>query len=187
MSYSISALAETIGAPVEPEGPGFQPEAILAEQFLAEVRSRATRERLLLIALLQDAINCFQKYLFATRPRNQRLFREAERWIIEIEQPRQDKGMHPYFTFEQTCCFLGLDADYVRDKLLRWKQEQLAAAHQPTSPLRGLPSQRPPSSNNQGRVRPVLVSRGPVRVGQDDPGKPSDAVDARRAVQRIAS
>ena len=78
MSYSITALAETIGSPEEREGPPFQPEAILPEQFLAEVRSRATGERLLLIALLQDAITCFQKYLFATRPRSRRLFREAE-------------------------------------------------------------------------------------------------------------
>jgi hypothetical protein len=75
----------------------------------------------------------------------------------------------------------------VRGKLLRWQERQLAEVRQPASPSPGGPLQRPPSSNHDGRVRPALVSRGRMSVGQDDPGKPSDAVCGRRAVQRIAS
>jgi hypothetical protein len=186
MSYGITASAETIESRDEREGPLFEPEAILPEQFLAEDRSRATGERLLLIALLQDAISCFQMYLFATRPRNRRLFREAERWILQTDPPPQDESMQPYFTFEQTCCFLGLDADYVRGRLLRWQRQQLAAARQPASPP-GSPSQRPPSSAHDDRVRPALVSCGPMRSRQDDAPKPSEAARARRVVQRVAS
>jgi hypothetical protein len=189
MSYSITALAETIGSPEEREGPAFQPEAILPEQFLAEVCSRATGERLLLIALLQDAINCFQKYLFATRARSRRLFREAEGWIMDTAQRPQDEGMHPYFSFEQTCCFLGLDPGYVRGELLRWRQRQLDKARQPVheSPGGPLPSQRPPTSNHNGHGRAAFASPGRMNVAQDHPGNFSDSVLARRAVQRIAS
>jgi len=187
MPYGVTALAEAIESPDEREGSLFEPETILPEQFLTEVRSRATGERLLLIALLQDAIICFQKYLFATRPRSRRLFREAERWILETDPPPQDENVQPYFTFEQTCAFLGLDADYVRDRLLRWQREQVAAAPQPASPPPGSPSQRPPSSNHDGRLRPALVSHGPMGDGHDASGRPLDAARARRAVQRIAS
>jgi hypothetical protein len=183
MSYSITAAAETIGAPVEPEGPGLEPETFLPEQFFSEIRSQASGERLLLIALLQDAINCFQNYLFATRARNRRLFREAERWIMETDPPPQDENMHPYFTFEQTCSFLGLDPDYLRDKLLRWRRQQLTAADQPTSPAQGGRLQRPPSSDHDRRIRPALVACGRTRGGQ---AKPPDAARARR-LQRIAS
>jgi hypothetical protein len=184
MSYSVASLAETIGAPEEREGPLFEPETILPEQFLAATRSRAPGERLLLIALLQDAITCFQKYLFATRPRSRRLFREAERWILETDPPPTDDSTHPYFTFEQTCCFLGLDADYVRDKLLRWQRQQLAATDQPAAPSQGSWSQRPPGSTHDGRVRPAQVARDRMSSGQR---KSVAALQARRAAQRIAS
>jgi hypothetical protein len=186
MSYSITAVAEAIGAPVEPEGPGLEPETFLPEQFFSEIRSQASGERLLLIALLQDAINCFRNYLFATKARNRRLFREAERWIMETDPPPQDENMHPYFTFEQTCCFLGLDPDYVRDKLLRWRRQQLTAADQPTSPAQGGRLRRPPSSDHDRRVRPALVSCYRMGGGQNDAVKSSDAARARR-LQRIAS
>jgi hypothetical protein len=166
MAYGISALAETIESPDEREGSLFEPETILPEQFLAETRSRATGERLLLTALLQDAITCFQMYLFATRPRNRRLFREAERWILETDPPRQDESTQPYFTFEQTCCFLGLDPDYVRGRLLRWQRQQLAAAAQATPPAENGRSQYPPSSDHDSSVRPALVTCDRMSAGQ---------------------
>ncbi len=186
MSYSISAVAETIDSTTERgrEDLAFQPETILPEQFLAEIRSRATGERLLLVALLQDAIDCFQKFLFATRPRNRRLFREAEQWIMNEEGPR-DESMHPYFSFEQTCCYLDLDPDYVRGELLRWRQRQLAEVSQPL-----LRSPSDPSSSRRattGRGRSAFSSSNCMDTAQVHPKKFTGSVPGRRAVQRIAS
>jgi len=188
MSYGLIAAVNIIGSPAEGEGSLFEPETILPEQFLVQVRSRATAERLLLLALLQDAISCFQKFLFAARARNRRLFREAEQWILEGAHRRQGEDTHPYFSFEQTCCFLGIDPDYVRDKLLRWQQRQLAQVCQPVADSSGAlaSSQRRPTSAPQRDERPALVSRGPVSVIPATQRKRLGAVPARRVRQRLA-
>ena len=53
-------------------------------------------ERRLMLAVLEDAVSCFRKYAGATRPRNQRLFREAEEWFM-------DEDASWPFAFEAVC------------------------------------------------------------------------------------
>lgn len=76
-------------------------------------------ERRLLMAVLDDALRCFQKYAFASDLRGQELFREAEEWLME---PRTGAA----FTFEYICEARGLDPDFLRSSLRRWC-ERLAA------------------------------------------------------------
>jgi hypothetical protein len=42
-------------------------------------------EKRLMLAILEDAINCFQDNLLAQDVRNSRLFHEAEEWIVEAD------------------------------------------------------------------------------------------------------
>lgn len=103
----------------------FEPEAILPVQFFRP-RGKETRggERRLVVAVLEDAINCFQKHLLARDNRGRRLFRDAERWMMSADRAQP-------FSFENICEFLSLDAEYIRCGLRRWARvaESQAARH----------------------------------------------------------
>lgn len=84
-------------------------------------------EHLLLLAMLEDAIHCYQKHL---RPRNKngrQLFQDAEQWIMRTEGRRRRRSDDEplTFSFENVCEALGLDADYIRAGLQRWRNAQL--------------------------------------------------------------
>ena len=101
----------------------FEPDVILPAQVPARGQ-RAQGERMLMLAVLEDAINCFQSNLFATHPKERQLFHEAEEWLMA------DRPDSP-FSFRNVCSVIGLDPGYVRRGLQRWRErEQAARAHQ---------------------------------------------------------
>ncbi|MGH7846476.1 MAG: hypothetical protein ACREQW_15080 [Candidatus Binatia bacterium] len=83
------------------------------------VRSRLTPEEELLLAILKDAVICFQKYAFAKDQRGRELFLEAEAWIMS----NANEGL---FSFTGVCDHLGVAASYVRQSLLGWKKQMTA-------------------------------------------------------------
>ncbi len=99
----------------------FQPDTLLPAQYLETFRRKAhlEPEKRLMLAVLEDAVACFQKYLFSRDGRGRTLFREAEEWIVE-------EGSDWLFSFENICEVLGFDPQYVRQGLLRWKQKRMA-------------------------------------------------------------
>ena len=76
-----------------------------------------------MLAILEDGIACFQKYLFARDGKGKALFREAETWV-------EDKGGEAVFAFDSVCESLDLDADYVRRGMRTWKAQALAQQSQ---------------------------------------------------------
>jgi hypothetical protein len=103
----------------------FEPDVVLPAQFFTALRRRAAGEgeRRLMIAVLEDAVHCYQKYAFASDNRGRTLFREAEEWILEEE----DAG-GPGFSFVTICDVLELDPDYVRAGLRQWRERRVAEA-----------------------------------------------------------
>ena len=101
----------------------FEPDVILPAQFFRTVHGDEAHrgERNLIIAVLEDAITCFQKNLFARDTRGRRLFREAEQWMMT-----GDRGL-PY-SFENICEFLWLNPEYLRDRLRTWVRTAEARA-----------------------------------------------------------
>jgi len=81
-------------------------------------KTRREREEALMLAVLADAIECFQKYVFAEHERGKRAFQEAEDWILETDNDW-------LFSFCSICEALGLDPDYLRQGLLRWKEGKI--------------------------------------------------------------
>jgi hypothetical protein len=79
-------------------------------------------EKRLMLAVLQDAVECYQKYLHSRRGKDKNLFSEAEAWILE-----QDN--RSAFSFNNVCDSLGLAPNYVRTGLLRAKERWLARRH----------------------------------------------------------
>jgi hypothetical protein len=75
-------------------------------------------ERRLLLAVLQDAVLCFQTYLFTQERHGRTLFREAEQWLGSRESDL-------LFSFESICEVLGIDAQYLRRRLDHWRQQQV--------------------------------------------------------------
>ena len=92
------------------------PDAMLPSQFFAGLRRRTdlTGERRLMVAVLEDALHCFQKYVDSEDPKHRQLFAEAEEWI-QTDNPTW------FFSFRNVCDTLDLDADYVREGLLKWR------------------------------------------------------------------
>ncbi len=98
----------------------FQPDTLLSHQYFATFRRRQLEpEKRLMLAVLEDAVVCFQKYVFAKSRKKQKLFSEAEEWIC-------DEDSDHVFSFENICSVLKFDPKYVREGLLRWKTRKLA-------------------------------------------------------------
>jgi hypothetical protein len=75
-------------------------------------------EEKLMLAVLDDAIACFQKYAFARDRKRKVLFQEAEDWV-------QDTNSDWPFSFANVCETLGFDPDYLRQGLGQWKAAKL--------------------------------------------------------------
>jgi hypothetical protein len=101
------------------EGRLFQPDVMLPVQYFTLLRKQAPQgpEYQLVVAMLQDAIECVQKYRFATDENGRALFEEARDWIAS------DDRKWP-FSFENVCGILSLNADYLRRGLSAWADAQ---------------------------------------------------------------
>lgn len=97
----------------------FEPDVLLPAQYFAAFRRMGglDRERLLMLAVLEDAVDCFQKYSIAKDPRGGQLFSEANEWVGS-----GDKGW--LFSFENICDTLEIDPSYVRRGLRRWRESK---------------------------------------------------------------
>jgi len=97
----------------------FQPDTLLSAQYFANLRRKTLLEpeKRLMLALLEDAIRCFQDNLSAQTVVKKKLFDEAEEWILE-----RDGGW--IFSFDHVCEALGFAPEYLRQGLLRWKEKQ---------------------------------------------------------------
>jgi hypothetical protein len=97
----------------------FDPEDQIVFQQLFTSGSRGGEERLML-AVLQDAVECFQQCALSEQPFEKKLFQEAENWILS-------KNSDWIFSFENICETLQLNPDYIRRGLLVWKQAKRKA------------------------------------------------------------
>jgi hypothetical protein len=100
----------------------FQPDILIGEQFMSTYRRRFSLqpEQELMLAVLQDAVFCFQENATAVNARKQALFREAEQWILSDDNSY-------LFSFCNICDSVGLSTTYLRRGLIRWRAQILAA------------------------------------------------------------
>jgi hypothetical protein len=98
----------------------FQSDILIPEQFLATYQRtfRLDPEKVLMLAVLQDAVTCFQENIAATCKKKRALYQEAEEWFLANEKSY-------LFSFESICEALGFDVGYFRQGLVRWKQKAL--------------------------------------------------------------
>lgn len=98
-----------------------QPDTVLPSQYFAALRRKSTQEpeRRLVIAILEDAVDCYTKHIFARDRRGRQLFLDAEEWFSDTDREWP-------FAFENVCDLVGLNATYLRTGLLRWKDRAIA-------------------------------------------------------------
>lgn len=133
----------------QPVGEGglgiFQPDLLLPLQFFTALRGRTQgdAQRRLMIAVLEDAIECFQKCVAAKDNRSRQLGVEAEEWFLADD--------HDWlFSFVNVCENLEIDPEFLRRGLLLWKEQHTAP--QPDVP----PVEAEESSRSPGRKRGTL-------------------------------
>lgn len=99
----------------------FEPDALLPAQFYAAFRhgSAVRGEKHLMLAVLEDALDCFQKYAFAKDTHSRQIFGEAYGWIHSGDREWP-------FSFENICETLEISPEYLRRGLERWKRRALA-------------------------------------------------------------
>ena len=95
----------------------FQPDTVLSEQYFENLRRKTyfEPEKRLMLAVLEDAVRCFQDNLHARTSKRKRLFDETEDWIVTASDDY-------VFSFRHVCEALGLSPEYLRQGMLRWKQ-----------------------------------------------------------------
>lgn len=97
----------------------FQPDVLLPTQFFAAMRKRVPQEAeyRLILAVLEDAIECYQKHVFAHDAKARQLFEETEYWLTS------DDREWPY-SFVNICEILSLNPAYLRSGLRQWQERQ---------------------------------------------------------------
>ncbi len=98
----------------------FQPDVLIESQYLATQTRRVhlDAERVLMFAVLRDAVSCFQDNVGSSCKRKQAMHHDAEEWILDNDRSH-------LFAFDNVCEILGLDPQYLRAGLLRWKSAAL--------------------------------------------------------------
>ncbi len=92
-------------------------------RFALEQRSRLDDARLddgihrLMWAILKDTLRAYQSCMDARTVRQQRRFREADQWI-------HSRDASWVFSFESICAVLGIDSDYLRAEIARWRRKR---------------------------------------------------------------
>jgi hypothetical protein len=142
------------------------PDLMLPTQFEDARRNSHARppEVRLIVAVLEDAVRCYRRYLNGTRPRARCIFRETDEWFAadEPEEP---------FSFVSICAILVIDPEAFRAGLQRQPAPRQARAAAAT---RSAPSQTRRIAGDRHvvtelRTRPlrgrVVQSRSAANVG----------------------
>ena len=96
----------------------FEPDTVASAQYFDNFQRKTPTEpeNRLLMAILEDAVHCFQDNVLAETGKSKKLFDDAEEWVLK---DRSDW----VFSFHNVCELLGIDPEYLRTGLMRWKQQ----------------------------------------------------------------
>ena len=108
MSYEITLIID------EKLNALLGPDPVLSAQYFDSFRRKTPLqpEKRLMLAVLDDAVMCILKYAQGRNGREQRLFRQAEHWIMANDEDWP-------FSFVNVCEALSFDPGYLRSALMR--------------------------------------------------------------------
>jgi len=96
-------------------------EAMLPLQFYGKRSGAAASEplRRLMVAMLVDAVRCFQTEFAARQEARRQEFAEARSWIFSDKE-------NGVFSFKAVCDALEIDPEAMRKALIRWEEKRLS-------------------------------------------------------------
>jgi hypothetical protein len=146
----------------------FEPDTLLPIQYFEAMRRKhlLEGEKRLILSVLEDAVECFMKYIDSATHKGQRLFREADEWIS-----LEDK--HWIFSFDNVCDMLDINSEYMRRGIEQWKERKLEEIQQRMAVVaqaeeaEGQKAQAPAAAESAEPEQPKVVKVGsparPVR------------------------
>jgi hypothetical protein len=113
---------EDTGSAFERVSALFQVDTLAAQQYHDTYRRKIPQqsEIRLMLAVLEDAINCYQDNIFAVNKKRIQLFKEAHEWFMNDDASW-------VFSFVSICSILNLEPDYFRLGIKRWAAKQKVA------------------------------------------------------------
>jgi hypothetical protein len=98
----------------------FEADILAAQDFDRIYRSRPrSPERDLMLAILEEALNDYQRCFSARDKKGRNRFTDARAWILNTDSEW-------IFSFINCCEVLGIEPDNFRQGVLRWKQRKRA-------------------------------------------------------------
>jgi hypothetical protein len=98
----------------------FAPSILTPDQYYDERRDDSAIRPIkrLMLAILEDALRCLHKHADARNGARRRMYREAEQWLW-------GESGKALFSFTVVCETLGIEPEYLRLGLRRWRQTKL--------------------------------------------------------------
>jgi hypothetical protein len=129
----------------------FDPDILIAGVWNDAQRRAAalSSEKRLMLAVLHDAFDCYQKYMFAEDRVGRELFKEVAAWI----ECTSTAGL---FSFESISEALDIDPEYFRRGLAAWHTRHLEARRNGAS----APAAVPAAGVRDGAPSPSVVAPG---------------------------
>jgi len=102
---------------------GFEAEPLLPSQFFEGRKKNEALdpEKRLMLAVLTDAVRCYQVGVCSQKTSRIRAFREAQEWLFSAN------GYGP-FSCKNVCYALDITPGYLRKMLRKWRVRRLAGA-----------------------------------------------------------
>ena len=121
-----------------------------------------------MLAVLRDAVDCYQRHALARDERGQALFADAQKWI------ESDEREWP-LSYENIGETLGVDANRIRRELCRWHQARVPLKRR-TARIVPLRERRLSAAGTVSvqRPRPVSPAGHGAAVGRRDSSKDND-------------
>jgi hypothetical protein len=96
--------------------PSFEPDILASHQYLKTCQRAhpVEPEKALMLAVLAEALDTYQRFAFSQSPRGRLLFREAKAWF------RHERPTDSIFAFRSICEVFGLNPDFLRRGLMQW-------------------------------------------------------------------
>ena len=94
---------------------------VLASAQYADARRARTiePEKSLMLAILEDAVRCFQENYSAEYGNRKQIFDDAERWLFQSSKDW-------VFSFANVCAVLEFEPQYIRRGLRTWRENELS-------------------------------------------------------------
>lgn len=93
----------------------FEPDVLLRDQFGLRSGATVSREKRLMLAVLENALDSYQKYVFASDGQGRQMFEEAVEWL-------ESTNTDWLFSYRNICETLDINPDYLRRGLEGWRQ-----------------------------------------------------------------